>query len=215
MRGKFYGGVIMDTNRMTTLMLAGCQAVLLWSLIPQTVLASEAADPSRGTVEVHPLQLAQQELTPGKWPGEFGTGPGSQRMMAPGRGPASQRMTGGPMRSSPMAMLNAIGTLDLSDEQRSTFDAISKGLNSRLQEITGRINAESEKMRKLQEEQMRIGKTLNDLRGHMMQATIDAANHAEELLTDEQRQAMIDQGRHVMMQPRSLPFAESQGGKSE
>jgi predicted transcriptional regulator len=114
-----------------------------------------------------------------------------------------------------MAMLSAIEAIDLTDEQRSKFDALSTGLNTRLQEIMGKINAESEKMRKLQEEQMRLGKTLTDLRGHMMQAIMDAANRAEELLTDEQRQALIGQGGHIMMPPGSLPYGASQGGKSE
>ena len=245
----------MQTNRMTALVLAGCQALLLWSMMPRCAAAYEAADLPSGALPVHALHLAQQEYAPGKWPGEYGTGsgsqgttgpavrpggqgmrspgmgpgmgpgsqgmmgpatePGSQGMMGPGMGPGGPGMMGGPMSRSPQAMFGAIGALDLTDEQRSKFDAIKTGLNARLQEITDRINAESEKMRKLQQEQMQIEKKLNDLRGHMLQATMDSANHAEELLTDEQRQAMIGQGRHLMMQPRSLPYAGSQGGESE
>ena len=110
------------------------------------------------------------------------------------------------MGHSPRTMLGAIGALDLTDEQRSEFDAITQGLDARLRKITDSVNAESAKLRKLQEEQLRIMKKLNDLRGHMLQATMDAANHAEELLTDEQRQAMIPQG---------LPYAGPPGVGSE
>jgi hypothetical protein len=139
---------------------------------------------------------------------------GQGMMPAPAMMPRGPGMPGGPMGGSPMAMLGAIGTLDLSDEQRGKYDAINQDLHKRMQEIADRMNTESEKLRKLQEEQMNIGRTLNDLRGHMLQATLDAANRAEELLTDDQRRALINQGGHVMMQPRTLPYSESQGGKN-
>ena len=276
----------MNANRRKTLILAGCPIVLLCGVMPQKVAAAAAADPVSGTEQVQPLQLAQQEFTSSKWPGEYATqsgdqkmiGPGSQSMMGQGMGPGSERMMGpgmgrpgqgmmrpgmggpgqsmmgpstgpgsrgmtgsgiqampehggqgtmgpgpgmgpgnhgimgGPMGGSPMAMFNAIGTLDLTDEQRSKYDAINKDLNKRTQEIADRMNAESAKLRNLQEEQMRTGRTLNDLRGHMLQATMDAANRAEELLTDKQRQQMIDQGRHIMMQPPGLPYGGPKGG---
>ena len=181
----------------------------------------------------------QGMMTPGMGPGSQTMMPGAQGMGMPSGGgaqptgpgsgsrgygipPGGQQhgmtggpMGGGPMGGGPMAMFNAIAASDLSDDQRSKLDALRKGLNTRLQEIMGKINAESEKMRKLQEEQMRLVKTLTDLRGHMLQATMDAANRAEELLTDEQREAMIAQGRHIMMQPGGLPYTASQGGKSE
>lgn len=266
----------MNIKRMNTRILACNQIVLLCGAMLQVVSTATAADPASGTGQVHPLQLAQQEFFPSKWPGkdagqsanqgmEPGTqgmmppgmgpggwgmmpgpmGPGSQRMMppgmgstnqgtikpgtgsgsqppmsqgmmGPGMGPPTQGMMAGPMGGSPRAMLGAIGTLDLSDEQRSKYDAINQDLNARMREITDRMNAESEKLRKLQEEQMRIGRTLNDLRGHRFQATMDAANRAEELLTDEQRQTMINQGSHfMMMQPPGPPSAGARAGKTK
>jgi hypothetical protein len=45
----------MDTNRMTTLMPAGCQAVLLWSLMPQTIPVSEAESSPEGRYRFIPF----------------------------------------------------------------------------------------------------------------------------------------------------------------
>jgi hypothetical protein len=151
----------------------------------------------------------------GQSPTGQGMGPGNQGTIGPGLGPRGPGMMAGPMAGSPMAMLGAIGALDLNKEQRSKYDAINQDLNKRMQEITDRMNAESEKLRKLQKEQMSIGRTLNDLRGHMLQANMDAANRAEELLTDEQRQTLVNQGRHFMMPPRGLPSAGTQGPNAE
>jgi len=168
-----------------------------------------------------------QGMGPGMGSGGQGMGmpsEGGGQTMGPGFGapgygmhPGGQHhgMMGGPMGGSPMAMFNAIGSIDLTDEQRGKFDALRKELNTSVQEIMGKIRAENEKMRKLQEEQMRLGKTLSDLRGRMMQATMDATNRAKDLLTDDQRKAMIDQGRPTMMQPRSVPYAEPHGGATE
>jgi hypothetical protein len=168
-----------------------------------------------------------QGMGPGMGPGGQGMGTPSEgggQPMGPGFGapgygmhPGGQHhgMMGGPRGGYPMAKFNAIGAIDLTDEQRGKFDALRKELNTSVQEIMGKIRAENEKLRKLQEEQMRLGKTLSDLRGHMMQATMDATNRAKDLLTDDQRKAMIDQGRPTMMQPRSVPYAEPQGGATE
>jgi hypothetical protein len=307
----------MKPNRPNCLILAGCQIVLLCGVMLRMVSAAPAADSAGGTQQLHPLQLAQQEFFPSKWPGKDsgqsanqgmgsgsqammppgmgpggrgmmppGMGPGARGMMGPGMGPPAgqpmmgpgmgpvgqgmmgpgpesgrqpsmgQNMTGpatsaagqgttksasksgsqppkgagmmgpamgpggpgmmaGPMGGSPMAELGAIGALDLSDEQRSKYDAINQDLNKRMQELTDRMNSEGEKLRKLQQEQMRIGRTLGDLRAHMLQAGVDAANRADELLTDEQRQSMYNQGRPFPMQPRVPPPAGSQGGNAE
>jgi predicted phage gp36 major capsid-like protein len=108
----------------------------------------------------------------------------------------------GPAMGGPgAAMLYSIGAMELTREQRSQLDTIREQLRTRRQELAEKLRAEGEKMRKLQEEQLRLRQTLTDLQGHMMQAVMDAANRAEELLTEEQRQAMIDQGMHVMMRP--------------
>jgi septal ring factor EnvC (AmiA/AmiB activator) len=112
-------------------------------------------------------------------------------------------MMGGAMGGPGTAMLNTIGAMDLTNEQRSELNTIREELQTRQQELADKLRAEGEKMRKLQEEQMRLGQTLTDIQGHMMQAAMDAANRAEELLTEDQRQAMINQGRHVMMRPGS------------
>ncbi len=163
-----------------------------------------------------------REWVPGQGmgtPSEGGGQPMGPGFGAPGYGmhPGGQHhgMMGGPRGGYPMAKFNAIGAIDLTDEQRGKFDALRKELNTSVQEIMGKIRAENEKMRKLREEQMRLGKTLSDLKGQMMQATRDVANRAEELLTDDQRKATIDQGRPTMMQPRSVPYAEPQGGATE
>jgi hypothetical protein len=290
----------MKPNRPNCLILAGCQIVLLCGVMLRMVSAAPAADSAGGTQQLHPLQLAQQEFFPSKWPGKDsgqaanqgmepgsqgmippgmgpgglgmmppGMGPGARGMMGPGMGPpAGQPMMGpgmgpigqgmmgpatapagqgtttsasksgsqppagagmmgprmgpgargmmaGPMGGSPMAALGAIGALDLSDEQRSKYDAINQDLNKRMQEITDRMNSEGEKLRNLQAEQMRIGRTLGDLRAHMLQATVDAANRADELLTDEQRQSMYNQGMPFPMQPPVPSPAGPPGGKTE
>jgi hypothetical protein len=163
-------------------------------------------------------------MGPGQQPGGFGMGPGQQpggfgmgqppasgaQPMGPGFGgpgygmpPGGQQpgMMGGAIGGPGAAMLNTIGAMDLTGEQRSQLNTIREQLQARQQELADKLRAEGEKMRKLQEEQMRLGQTLTDIQGHMMQATMDAANRAEELLTEDQRQAMIDQGRHVMMRP--------------
>jgi hypothetical protein len=164
-------------------------------------------------------------MGPGMGPGGYGMGPARQQggqatgpgFGTPGYGmpPGGQQpgMMGGPGGGSLSAMFNAIGAMDLSDEQRSKYDAISKELNKRRQEIMTKIDAEAKKMRTLQEQQMQVGKSLTDLRGHMMEAMMDAANRAEELLTDEQRQAMVAKGRHIMMTPQGMPYSEPKGGE--
>jgi hypothetical protein len=162
---------------------------------------------------------ARYGMKPGQPPGGFGMAPGQgpagygmgqpQAGGAQGRGPGFGRPPGGqepgmmgPAMGGPgAAMLYSIGAMELTREQRSQLDTIREQLQTRRQELAERLRAEGEKMRKLQEEQLRLRQTLTDLQGHMMQAIMDAANRAEELLTEEQRQAMIDQGMHVMMRP--------------
>ena len=154
----------------------------------------------------------------GQQPGGFGTGPDQGPggfAMRPGLGGPQSGMMAGGMGGPGSAMLNSIGAMDLTSEQRSQFDAIREQLQTRQQELMDKLRAEGEKMRKLQEEQMRLGQTLTDLRGHMMQAMQDAANRAEELLTEEQRQAMIDRGRHVMMRPGRPGGSGQPGGEVE
>jgi hypothetical protein len=186
----------------------------------QGMMGPGMGPPGQGMMGPGMGRPGQVTMPPGMGPGGQGVvGTGNQGM--PGRGgqgmmgPGNQGMMPGPMGGSPMGMFNAIGTLNLTSEQRGKYDAINQELNKRMQEITDRMNSEAEKLRKLQEEQMRIGRTLYDLRGHMLQATMDAANRAEELLTDEQRQTMINQGRHIMMQPGSLAYPGAQGGTTE
>jgi hypothetical protein len=146
--------------------------------------------------------------------GMQGMGPGSGRPgfgMPPGR--QQPVMTGPAMGGPGAAMLNSIGAMNLTSEQRSQLDSIREQLRTRQQELAEKLRAEGEKMRKLQEEQLRLRQTLTDLQGHMMQAVMDAANRAEELLTEEQRQAMIDRGRHVMMRPAGAGSpAQPRGG---
>lgn len=177
-------------------------------------------------------------MSPGQGPGGYGMGPGQgpggygmgqppaggAQSMGPGFGGAGYGMPPGGQQPGMMvgamggpgsAMLNTIGAMDLTNEQRSQFNAISGQLQARQQELMDKLRADGEKMRKLQEEQMRLGQTLTDLQGHLMQATMDAANRAEELLTEDQRQAMIDQGRHVMMRPGRTTGYGQRRGESE
>ena len=121
-------------------------------------------------------------------------------------------MMGGPGAST----LDAIANLDLSDEQRGKIDAIMADLDKRQQEVGDKLTKTSEKLRKLQEEQMQLSRAMADLSGHMMQASIDAANRAEELLTDEQRQSLISSGAHTMMPRGGMPYgASGPGGAQE
>ncbi len=153
----------------------------------------------------------------GQGPAGYGMGPGTGNMaqrMPEGRwrpgmpgGPMGGSGTmGGPgvMSGSGTAMLDGIARLDLSDEQRATLNAIRADLNRRQQELMKRIAAAGDKLHKLYQEQMRARRTISDLNGHVMQANMDAANRAEELLTDEQRERLISAGSHVMT-PQRLP----------
>jgi Spy/CpxP family protein refolding chaperone len=101
-----------------------------------------------------------------------------------------------------MAMLDAVGRLDLTDEQRAKLNAVQADLKRRQQELLEKIAAASSKLRMVSHEQALAGQSLSDLRGHLMFANMDAANRAEEMLTKEQRQALVRNSAHVMTPER-------------
>ena len=148
---------------------------------------------------------------PGRMGGPMG-GPG--RMGGPG-------MMGGGMGGPGMmgdpgaATLDAIANLQLTEEQRSKVDAIRAELDARQKEVIEKLTKTSDKLRKLQEEQMKLSRTMADLSGHMTEASIDAANRAEELLTDEQRQSLMNTGTHMMMPRGGMPYGGSSPGAAQ
>jgi hypothetical protein len=116
---------------------------------------------------------------------------------------AGAAKTGGPAAGGPaMAMLDAVGRLDLTDEQRATLDAVRADLNRRQQELLKKIAAASSKLQAVSREQTMVSQRLGDLRGHLMFANMDAANRAEEMLSEEQRQALVRSSAHVMTPER-------------
>jgi hypothetical protein len=116
---------------------------------------------------------------------------------------AGAAKTGGPAAGGPaMAMLDAVGRLDLTDEQRATLDAVRADLNRRQQELLEKIAAASSKLQAVSREQTMTSQRLSDLRGHLMFANMDAANRAEEMLSNEQRQALVRSSAHVMTPDR-------------
>jgi hypothetical protein len=130
-------------------------------------------------------------------PGQMG-GPGM--MGGPQGGPEEMGgPQGGPAAGGPaMAMLDAVGRLDLTDEQRAKLDAVRADLNRRQKELLEKIAVATSKLQKVSQEQVLAGQGLSDLRGHLMFANMDAANRAEEMLTKEQRQALVSRSAHVM-----------------
>jgi hypothetical protein len=122
-------------------------------------------------------------------PGGMGSQAGSPMMMGISSGPS-----GGPA----MAMLDAVGRLGLSEEQRNKLDAIRSELRQRQQDLLNRINAETSEFQNASQRQHRARQNLRDLKGHLMFANMDAANRAEEMLTDEQRESLMSGGGHLM-----------------
>jgi hypothetical protein len=107
-----------------------------------------------------------------------------------------------------MAMLDSVGRLDLSDEQRRRLEAIRSELEGRQQALLDRMRATTIELQQATQQQHRARQDLGDLRGHLMFANMDAANRAEELLTDEQRESLMSAGGHVMTgteQPQGSP----------
>ncbi|MGD2073881.1 MAG: hypothetical protein PVG38_02975 [Gammaproteobacteria bacterium] len=131
-------------------------------------------------------------------PGGMGSQSGSPMVMG------SAGASGGPA----MAMLDSVGRLDLSDEQRRRLEAIRSELEGRQQALLDRMRATTIELQQATQQQHRARQDLGDLRGHLMFANMDAANRAEELLTDEQRESLMSAGGHVMTgteQPQGSP----------
>jgi len=96
-----------------------------------------------------------------------------------------------------MAMLDAVGRLDLTSEQRTKLDAIRADLNRRQQELLEKIATTTAKLQEASREEMLTSQRLGDFKGHLMFANMDAANRAEEMLTKEQRQILVNGAFHV------------------
>ncbi len=162
-----------------------------------------------------PAQYYQSGRQGSPGPGPYGTGPERSPGaygMGSGQGSESYGMggpQGGPAAGGPaMAMLDAVASLDLTDDQRAQLDAVRADLNQRQKKLLEKIAAALEKIAvatsKLQEisqEQARTRRDLTDLKGHLMFANMDATNRAEEMLTKEQRQTLMSGGAHVPVPP--------------
>ena len=159
-------------------------------------------------------------MGPGQAPGGYGmgvpqAGPGMMRgpqggrqmggpgmMGGPEGGPGQMRgpgMMGGPEGGPAMAMLDAVARLDLTAEQRANLDAVRADLNRRQRQLLQKIAAAGAKLQEISQQQVRASRGLSDLKGHLLYANMDAANRAEEMLTDEQRQVLMSAGVHVTM----------------
>jgi hypothetical protein len=125
-------------------------------------------------------------------PGMMGGGP----LAGPSQSQMAEAAAGGPA----MAMLDAVGRLDLTAEQRAKLDAIRADLNRRQKDLLEKIAAATENLQQVSHEQVLANQSLSDLRGHLMFANMDAANRAEEMLTKEQRQTLVNSSAHVMTQ---------------
>ena len=147
-----------------------------------------------------PGMMGGPQAGPGQMggPGKMGGSQGAEQVGGPGTmdGPAA----GGPA----MAMLDAVGRLDLTNEQRAKLDAMRADLNIRQKALLEKIAAATEKLQEVSREQVLTSQGLSDLRGHLMFANMDAANRAEEMLTKEQRQALVNGSAHVMTPERAL-----------
>ena len=118
-------------------------------------------------------------------------------------GPSGMRGPGS-LPGTATGMLDAIARLDLDEEQRARLEGIRRELNRRQQELMKRIARTSEKLHELYHAQMKASQTIKDLNAHVRQANTDAANRAEELLSDEQREALVNAGSHSTM-PQQRP----------
>ena len=150
--------------------------------------------------------------SPRVYPAETGEGPAGTETpattVAPEGGPAGMGSPrGGPstmsapgkLEGAATAMLDGISSLDLTEEQRAELDAIREDHKEREKALIEKISVAAERLQELQQQQMEVDHTLNDLKGHLATANMDAANRAEELLTAEQRRRFIRGGAHVMM----------------
>ena len=128
-------------------------------------------------------------------PGMMGGPQGGQGMMG---GPGMSRDSSGPEGGPAMAMIDAVARLDLTPEQRAKLSELRTDLTRRQQQLLEKISAAASKLQQITKEQVRASRGLSDLRGHLIHANLDTANRAEEMLTDEQRQALMSAGAHVM-----------------
>jgi hypothetical protein len=120
---------------------------------------------------------------PESGPGMMGT-EGAQTAGAAAGGPA-------------MAVLDTVARLDLTDDQRAKLDAVRADLERRQNELLQKIAAATSKLQTISQDQVRTSRDLSDLKGHLIFANMDAANRAEEMLTNEQRQILMGRGVHV------------------
>jgi hypothetical protein len=118
---------------------------------------------------------------------------------------AGEAATGSATDGPTMAMLAVIAQLDLTTEQRQNLDALKTDLVQRQQELLEKIAKASAKLQESSREQALARRDLSDLRGHLMMANMDAANRAEEMLTQEQRQTLMMRGAHIVTPERISP----------
>jgi Spy/CpxP family protein refolding chaperone len=128
-------------------------------------------------------------------PGMMGGSQGGPGQMG---GPGMSRDSSGPEGGPAMAMMDAVARLNLTAEQRAKLSELRTDLTHRQQELLEKISVAASKLQEITREQARASRGLSDLRGHLIHANLDTANRAEEMLTDEQRQALMGAGAHVM-----------------
>ncbi len=173
----------MNANRFKNLILAFAVSTVF------SVMPAIAETQSQGQMTDHMMGDKQSEkMMQSQTPG-YGMGP---KGMMGGMG-----MMGG---KCPMGMMGGMGPfskLDLKDQQRSKIGKISDALRKKNLNLMGKMMDEMSKLRDLYAVDKRDPKKIGaiygkffELKRQMIEATIDARNRQEAVLTKEQREKM-------------------------
>jgi len=177
--------------RIAAAVLAACAAIVPWAL----------AQPGPGS---NPPPYG-----PGMM-GGYGSGYGPGMMWGYGHGYGRGMMGGygygpgwgGMMGGYGPGMMAPYAGLDLSEQQRSMINQIQDEVRKKNWEVMGRLLDEQARLRDLNDADKRdaaaIGKQsmkIADLRRQMMEASVDAHNRMEALLSKEQKERLRRYGR--------------------
>jgi Spy/CpxP family protein refolding chaperone len=128
----------------------------------------------------------------GMGPGMMGGGCGGMEMMGMGPG-----MMGGGYGSMGMMGMGPLGMLDLSDEQRTKINKIFDEERKKQWSVMGKIMEEQNKLRDLyaaaEPDPKKVGAVygaIAKLRQQMIESNIQTMNHAQAMLTKEQREQL-------------------------
>lgn len=144
----------------------------------------------------------------GQMMGHMTGGKQSEKMIqgqAPGYGMGPKGMMGGMCPKGMMGGMGPFSKLDLNDQQRSKIGTIGDALRKKNRNLMGKMMDEMSKLRDLYAVDKRDPKKIGaiygkffDLKRQMIEATIDARNRQEAVLTKEQREQMRRSRRGMM-----------------